>query len=110
MRSTQFVVLAAIHAGDSPTLPRLARDLVLDRSALTRSLKPLMRMDLVRVKRPASARASRAELTEKGLRLLRSSVPLWQEAQERFVERLGSKRWEELLAHLPAVLRASDEG
>jgi len=108
MRSTQFVVLAAIHAEGSPTLPRLARDLVLDRSALTRSLRPLVRMGLVRVDSASSARASRAELTEKGVKLLRASVPLWQEAQERFVERLGSERWEVLLANLPAVRQASE--
>jgi DNA-binding MarR family transcriptional regulator len=107
LRSTQFVVLAAIRAGRGPTLPRLAKDLVLDRSALTRSLGPLVRMGLVRLKASGRARATRATLTEKGERVLAETVALWKSAQDHFVAKLGAKRWNALLECIPATLEAT---
>lgn len=105
LRSTQFVILAALGAHGPSPLQQLSRTLVLERSALTRSLTPLVRRGLVRLAAPA--RTTTARLTAAGQRLLAKATPLWQAAQARFVGRLGQGTWAELLDRLPAAIDAA---
>jgi DNA-binding MarR family transcriptional regulator len=107
LRSTQFVVLVAVHAAGEPTLPSLAAELGLDRSALTRRLQPLERQDLLKVTPSQVGGASRVRLTAAGRRRLERTVPLWAQAQGRFVERLGAERWDALREALGDAERAA---
>ena len=60
LRSTQFAILAEIVDRDEgpPTLNQLADDLVLDRSGLGHSLRPLEREGLIRLEKSSSDRRS----------------------------------------------------
>lgn len=109
IRSTQFALMASIHAEDTITLPDLARAVGVDRSALTRSLRPLERDGLLKVTASRSAGRSRARLTAKGRRQLARCVPLWREAQERFVAGIGVRRWDGLRADLAAARTVAEE-
>ena len=100
LRSTGFLTLVAIRTEGSPTLPRLAQALDLDRSTLTRNLKPLVEGGLVRTSTPRGSRTARAALTPRGARVLEQCVPLWREAQDRVEARVGKARWAVLLASL----------
>ena len=106
LRSTGFVALVLIEAEGQPTLPRLARSMGLDRSTLTRNIKPLVRDGLVRVTRGSGARTSTVALTPKGEKALLRCIPLWQEAQRRFESSLGPDRWATMLQQLSAVVSA----
>ena len=103
LRSTQFVALVAIQAEDSPTLPRLAKDLGVDRSTLTRNLKPLVRADLVKLSLTAGSKSATARLTAKGERTLLRCLPLWRQAQDRFEAKVGSREWHAMLGGLTIV-------
>lgn len=107
LRSTQFVILAAICAEGAPTLPRLSRTLVLERSALTRSMGPLVKRGLLRLESGAGQRSTRAALTAAGRKVLKQATPLWRAAQGRFVSRLGSETWDDLLHRLPQAVDAA---
>lgn len=109
LRSTGFVALAFIRAEKTITLPRLARALGVDRSTLTRNLRPLERQGLVRVSRPANARAASARVTAKGEQVLARCVPLWKVAQGRFESCVGPQRWAAVLAGLDAIARAAPD-
>ncbi len=103
LRSTQFVALVAIQAAGAPSLPRLARDLGLDRSTLTRNLSPLVKAGLVIVGTEPPSQTATARLTPAGVAALDRCVPLWQEAQGRFEGKVGADTWQSLLAGLDSV-------
>jgi len=104
LRSTQFVALVAIHAGGGPSLPRLARDLGLDRSTLTRNLRPMVKAGLIEVGAAPPSQTATARLTAEGEAALERCVPLWQEAQARLEAKLGPGTWQNLLGGLDRVL------
>ncbi len=103
LRSTQFVVLVVARAEEPVLMTRLAGALVMDRSTLLRNLKPLEKAGLVKRSRIAGQRSHSVRLTAKGRRALETAVPLWQKAQESFVEKLGGVRFKSLLSALSAV-------
>lgn len=107
LRSTGFVSLAFIRAEGTISLPSLARALGVDRSTLTRNLRPLERQGLVRVSRAVNARMSSARVTAKGEQVLTRCVPMWKAAQARFEACVGAQRWAGVLAGLDTIARAA---
>lgn len=109
LRGTQFSLLVALSlTGQAPVL-RLADELGLDRTTMTRNLAPLERDGLVGSVPGADRRVRLIALTDAGRRRLAKALPLWEKAQHRIVETLGERRWRELLAALQAAA-ASGEG
>ena len=106
LRSTQVVVLTAITTNDDLSLTRLARELVMSPSTLSRNLAPLKRQGLVEAKQPGT-RGITLRLTKKGERLLQKAVPYWEAAQDRFVEIVGEQGWNELNDRLARTLAAT---
>lgn len=109
LRSTQFVALVAIEAAGGPTLPRLAKSLGVDRSTLTRNLKPLVRADLVKLSVSRGAKSTTARLTPKGEKALLRCLPLWRDAQTRFESKVGSREWHAMLGGLADVTAAAPD-
>ncbi len=108
LRSTQFVTLLAIFLNEPIGLSALSREMVADRSTLTRNLNVLEREGVIRSK-PLRGRARLYSLTDKGRRVLADGVPLWEKAQSRFVEQLGAKNWSGMLSGLDAAVRAAKQ-
>jgi DNA-binding MarR family transcriptional regulator len=81
---TQFTLLVVIRAMGPVAISKMAEVLVMDRTTLTRNLKPMQREGWVSV-RPSrqDKRAREVNLTEKGLQHLELALPLWHEAQQR---------------------------
>lgn len=104
LRSTQLVILLATYLYESASVAQLARELVVDRSTLTRNLKPLEKQNLVRVITGTDRRTRLVELTPEGEAALLKAVPLWEKAQTQFVSRLGETRWRDMLANLSAAV------
>ncbi len=109
LRSTQLVILIAVALSEAATLAQLARLLVMERSTLTRNLKPLEKQDLLRVVSGDDRRTRLVELTEKGRRALEDAMPLWEKAQGGFVDLLGPQRWQDLLSNLSATVAATQQ-
>ncbi len=99
-RATQFNVLVAIaHIGRAP-LSRRAEALVMDRTTLTRNLRPLTRQGLLAVGPGADRRVREISLTAKGRKAVERALPLWEAVQGRMVAGLGRKRWQGLIDDL----------
>lgn len=109
LRSTQFVTILAIHLNEPVGLSPLAREMVTDRSTLTRNLNVLERGGLIRSK-SAGRRTRLYSLTDKGRRVLAEGIPLWEKAQGAFVDQLGAKQWSSMLASLDSAVRAARGG
>jgi DNA-binding MarR family transcriptional regulator len=103
LKETQFNVLIGLFlAGEVPLL-RLAEELGLDRTTLTRNLGPLERDGLVSSAPGKDQRVRLLRLTEEGRRVLQRAYPLWEEAQRKVVAALGETAWKKLLRGLQAT-------
>jgi len=107
LTSTQFDLLASITALESPTVPALESLLAMDRTTLSRTLKPLKTAGLVLSRGAAGRRAGTLQLTPAGEDLLRQALPVWQGAQRRLAEAIGGGKTSVLLDALDAVTRAA---
>ena len=109
LRATQFTLIATLAgSGDTP-LTKLADALQMDRTTLTRNLKPLVERGLVHIGQEEDQRVRVISLTRKGKTVLGEAVPLWREAQARLVHGLGEKRWSGFLDDLATTIGVVQE-
>ena len=108
LKTTQRAILAHIGRSEPTTVNALAEDLMMDSSAVTHSLKPLERDDLVAIAVDPSDRRSRLiKLTPQGRAKLTEMDALWASAQVRFEQALGTAGTNELRRLLNLLI--SDE-
>lgn len=107
LRSTQFAILYELARREPPTLQELADLLVMDRSALGHTLRPLERDRLIRLEPGVKDRRRRhIVLTAKGRAKMDSAEPLWQRVQRRFEATVNKTKAAELrvlLADIAAI-------
>lgn len=89
LSSTQFQILGAIGRHENLTISQMADLLLMDRTTLTRNLKPLERMKLVGTVATGDRRKRLVELTPKGWESLMKGIPQWERAQSSIVSRMG---------------------
>ncbi len=106
LRGTQFAVLAAISKVGPIPMNRLSERLVMDRTTLTRDLKPLERDGFVTVKAGEDKRVRLVELTESGRLKVNQGVPIWESLQDHVFEQMGKKNWNSLMKGLTQATRA----
>lgn len=97
---TQFTILVAIAQVGSGTINDLADRLVMDRTTLTRNLKPLEREGLITIQPGEDRRLRIISLTLKGRNALATALPLWEQAQASVIDGLGKQQWSLLLKAL----------
>jgi DNA-binding MarR family transcriptional regulator len=97
---TQFTILVAIAMAKSGTINELAELLVMDRTTLTRNLKPMEREGWLTSELGQDRRTRVISLTPNGEVALATALPLWKQAQNGVEEALGQQRWNGLLSHL----------
>ena len=104
LRSTQFNLLVAVALTGEAPVTRLAEALVMDRTTLTRNLKPLVNQGLLTIDAGTDRRRHLVRVTDRGLKALATAQPYWEQAQDQVITRLGQKRWQALLAELKAAM------
>ncbi|MGL4882064.1 MAG: MarR family winged helix-turn-helix transcriptional regulator [Waterburya sp.] len=97
---TQFTILVAVKIAQSATINELAEGLGMDRTTLTRNLKPLEREGWLKSEPGQDQRTRVVSLTTDGDVILAKALPLWRQAQNSVEETLGQQRWNILLSHL----------
>jgi DNA-binding MarR family transcriptional regulator len=97
LRETQFSVLIAISLFGEVPLLRLAEELGLDLTTLTRNLQPLERAGLVSSSPGKDQRVRLLQLTAAGRRAVQRAYPLWEAAQRKVIAALGQGPWKGLL-------------
>ena len=103
LRATQFSLLAAIEFLGSITITAMAEFFTMDRTTLTRNLKPLERHGLLTIEPGEDKRTREVTLTAQGRQAVADGLPLWEKAQARVVNGLGQERFQSLLSHLSEV-------
>ncbi|WP_233531064.1 MarR family winged helix-turn-helix transcriptional regulator [Paenibacillus alkalitolerans] len=105
LRATQLPVLMALAQAGSVTISRLSEILLMDRTTLTRDLKPLERQKLVSITTGEDRRRRYISLTPAGEDLLASALPLWEQAQSRVRSCIGEDREKALLVQLSELVK-----
>ena len=104
LKATQFTLLVAAAELKSAPVSQMAEALVMDRTTLTRNLKPLVKDGLLTVEPGEDRRSRWIRLTPKGRRALAEALPLWDRAQNRVIQGLGRARWQRLIGDLKAAV------
>ena len=104
LRATQFTLLVTSRlAGETP-VRELAERMVMDRTTLSRNLKPLVRKGLLEVRPGEDGRMRLVRITPEGERTLGRAYPLWERAQHEVVGSLGEDRYEALLGDVARAI------
>ena len=109
LRATQMSVLVALSLAERAPLSRVADALVMDRTTLTRNLRPLQRRGWVRMEPGEDRRERTLSLTDSGRAVLAAAMPLWRQAQARVLAQIGEARWAGLLEDLQGLISAARE-
>lgn len=104
LRGTQFTILTVLSRLGNLTITELADYLIMDRTTLTRNLKPLEKEGYLKVLPGLEdKRSRRIELTNSGKKAQKTAVPYWHEAQIEMVEFMGKKDIERFINDLNIV-------
>lgn len=98
LRGTQFSMLVVLARGGPMPVGRMAKLLGVDRTTLTRNLKPLEKQRWIEFSGDADARMRVVAITAKGRHVARAALPLWRKAQTSVGPKLKELRLAELLA------------
>jgi DNA-binding MarR family transcriptional regulator len=105
LRTTQFSILAHLKRLGPLTINALARELVMDRTTLGRTMLPLERDGLIKIRDGTVDRRSKElHLTKAGADRLRAAGKLWREAQAQFDAAFGGERAAKLRDELHALV------
>ena len=102
-KATQFNVLGVVALESEATLTELAETLGMERTTLSRNLRPLERNGLVEVSAEGYRRARSANITNKGIAVMEKALPLWRSAQKSLKRRLGDETWDRIQIGLTEV-------
>ena len=100
LRLTQFSLLRKLARDGALRISDLAAKQLLDRTALSRNLDPLVEHGFVEVLKGHDARTREVRLTREGSAALKRAGPHWARAQKIVAQRLGSEKLEALIATL----------
>jgi DNA-binding MarR family transcriptional regulator len=100
---TQYSLLVNIERIGQLSHATLAEKLGMDRTKLTRNLRPLTRAKWVAAAIGQDRRQHLLQLTTAGRRKLVRSLPLWEEAQQQFLSQIGTESLQELQTLLTAA-------
>ena len=103
LRVTQFSLLRTLATQGPARMSDLAKTLLLDRTALSRTLDPLVDRGFVAITAGRDARTREVSLTRAGSRAIRSATPHWQRAQLQVAARIGPDKLDTLIATLTEV-------
>jgi DNA-binding MarR family transcriptional regulator len=105
----QFSVLTVLHRFGPQPLSVLADLMGMDRTTLTRNLRPMERDGLVRVKAgdKEDQRIRRVGLSASGERKWQEAEPLWAQVHRHMVQGLGPDGWPALRDQLTSAIAAA---
>jgi len=100
LKASQLAVLAAVDSAQSVSIAELSKRLTMDRTTLTRNLKPLLSAQLVHVGDEGWRRSKLVRITKAGQQRLAVAMPLWERAQQDVRTRFGEQRWHSVRSQL----------
>ncbi len=106
--STQLGALHTIYNSASITISKLAGELDMDRTTLTRNLSVLERRGLINISSGKDHRTRIITITSKGTNSITNAIPLWNEIQLKVKQQMGEKAWHELIQSLSQFMKIAE--
>ncbi|MBV1877989.1 MAG: MarR family winged helix-turn-helix transcriptional regulator [Pseudomonadales bacterium] len=101
IKRSQFAILGNLNYLGVVQLSELATIMIVDRTTLSRNLKPLEKQGLIFINRsPKDARVKELSLTRQGKAKFNEALKLWHKAQARVLEKFGDSNWQALESSL----------
>jgi len=100
LRVTQYSLMRTLARQGTVRISDLARAYLLDRTAMTRTLDPLVAQGYVRIAPGRDARTREVTLTRAGVAALDAAADEWKRAQAAVSRRIGRERLDALIATL----------
>lgn len=107
LKLTQYSVLANLVRNGAMSITALAERLAMDRTTMTRNLRPLARAGWIVVRDGPDRRSRSVDITPAGRRLYKQALPLWQSAEQSFRQAMGRDEAAALRRLLDAALANS---
>ena len=104
IQATQLTILLGTKILQPVTLKYLSKASMMDRTTLSRNLKPLEKNQLVRVEPGQDRRERIVTLTDTGEEVLIKAYPLWEHAHNKIISGLNQKGLNTLLTSLSDVV------
>lgn len=103
---TQFSLLIRLSISESPTITKMANEMIIDRTTLTRNLGILQRRGLIKITESSNDKRTKNIITtNKGKELLAKALPLWEKAQGNVTEKFGKENCNHMLLGLSKIIK-----
>ncbi len=89
-------------------MKQLASVLGMERTTLTRNLKPMINKGFIESDTDSDRRVRLVGITKEGERALHEATSLWQVAQNRAIEVLGQENWNSLMLIINKISSEED--
>lgn len=103
LQATQYSILAMLSGGERLSISELADDLGLERTSMSRTLRPMEREGLVALSSEGFRRKRAIELTAAGFKRYQKCLPLWRAAQARFAKKYSPEQLNQLHSLLALI-------
>jgi len=103
LSAAQLAILAAVDVGEVTSIAELSKRLAMDRTTLSRNLKPLQQARWIRLGAEGWKRSKTVEVTSEGRQRLARATALWETAQATFLRRFGKAEWMRVDRDLRAI-------
>jgi len=98
LRTTQFTLLSYLILAGSAPINAVSDYLGVERTTLTRNLKPLLALGYIRVESGEDRRVKLVSITSSGRAAAAGALPQWRKAQQAMSRRLRPAALQELAA------------
>lgn len=109
IKLTQYSVLANVRRDGGLSITELAERLAMDRTTLTRNLRPMERVGWIEVGPGPDRRRRAVRITAAGREVFEAAFPLWQAAERGLRRGLGRDTAAELRRLLDVALQQAGE-
>ncbi|HUG34782.1 MAG TPA: MarR family winged helix-turn-helix transcriptional regulator [Anaerolineales bacterium] len=110
LRSTQYSLLNVLSLVNNLRMNDLALILAMDRTTLTRNLRPLIKQGLIKVSTGSDRRTRLILLTTKGRDVMIKATPYWERAQAHITNHLGASNWDKVMGELHQISMIAEDG
>lgn len=104
LKATQFTLLTVVRRTGGLPFSGLAEVLGMDRTTLTRNLRPLERDGLVKIETGSDRRVRVVRLTRAGEKKQAEAEPFWARAHARMTGGIGAATWKTLRKDLSRTI------
>jgi DNA-binding MarR family transcriptional regulator len=101
--ASQLAILAAVDVGEATSIAELSKRVAMDRTTLSRNLKPLEKARWIRLGAEGWKRSKTVHVTAEGRQRLTRATALWETVQAQFLKRFGKAEWTRVKRDLQAV-------